>query len=87
MVDLQRMTAALWRSAEDKMRSDFGNPMVAGRFIPPDKMDEYERARHEDIEAELRVMLDDLYECVQRNLEEFKDGKLPPCLRSKNDRD
>ena len=81
MVDLQRMTATLWRHAEDEMRHTYGDPGVMARYIPFDKMDDYERARHQFIERCLHDLLDSLAQNVEGNLEEFKNHELPSCLR------
>lgn len=87
MVDFNRMTATLWRSAEDEMRHRFGDPNVMAQFIPYDRMDDYQRARSKDIALNLHDMLDHLTDCVKRNLDEFELGQLPSCLRGKTERD
>ena len=81
MVDLKRMTATLWRHAEDEMRQTYGDPGVMAQYIPVDKMDDYERARRQFVETRLHDLLSSLAQNVQDNLEEFKNHELPSCLR------
>lgn len=87
MVDFNRMAATLWRNAEDDMRRTYGDPNVMSKFIPYDKMDDYARARGQAIAENLRHMLENLGDCIERNLDEFHCGKLPSCLRCRSERD